>query len=156
MHSRRDQLLHDESHDPTRPSRKMSDPTVCPDCGATYIEGRWTWRRGPVDAPRRRCSGCQRAHDDYPAGFVTIAGEFARRHRYEILRIARRTEAREKETHPIKRIMRISDDEENLILATTEFHLAQAIGRSLHAAFNGELSFDYQEDIIRVSWRRDE
>ena len=156
MPKRRDQLLAYESHDPTRPNKKLSDPTVCPDCGATYIEGRWTWQPGPVDAPRRLCSACQRTRDHYPAGFVTVVGQFAREHRDEILRVARNVEDREKQDHPINRIMSVSQDEEQLVLQTTEIHLATAIGKALSSAFSGKLEIDYEEDIARVEWRRDE
>lgn len=156
METRRDQLLQDESHDPTKPSVKMSDPTVCPDCGATYIDGRWTWRHGPAEAPRRLCSACQRIRDDYAAGFVTVGGSFARAHRDEILRLAKNTEEREKENHPIKRIMKISEVGDEIVISTTEVHLAQAIGKALDGAFNGTLRFDFEEDIVRVDWRRDD
>ena len=152
---RRDRLILDASHDPTRPSEHLADPVVCPDCGATYIEGRWTWRQGPVEAPRRRCSGCQRIRDDYPAGFLSVEGEFARTHRAELLRLARKTESREKQDHPINRIVRIEEADDALRISTTEPHLAQAIGRALHSAYSGELEFDFQEDIVRVRWRRD-
>lgn len=156
MQKRRDQFLKDASHDPTKPTKKMPDPTVCPDCGATYIDGRWTWRHGPAEAPRHPCSACQRIRDDYPAGFVTIEGRFAMSHRDEILRIANNAEAREKETHPINRIMRISEEDEKIVIRTTEIHLAQAIGKAIHRAFEGDLEISYDEDIVRVHWTRDD
>ena len=117
MQKRRDQLLQDESHDPTKTKKRLADPTVCPGCGATYLNGRWTWRQGPVDAPRQLCSACQRTRDDYPAGHVTVRGRFALEHRDKILRTVRNAEAREKEDHPINRIMTISEDEKGLIIS---------------------------------------
>ena len=155
MQTRRDQLLRDESHDPTKPLLKMSDPTVCPDCGATYIDGRWTWRHGPAEAPRRLCSACQRIRNNYAAGFVTVSGSFARAHRDEIVQLVRNIEAREKKSHPIKRIMSLTETEDELVISTTEVHLAQAIGKALNGAFTGTLRFDFEEDIVRVDWRRD-
>ena len=155
MQRRRDQLLREESHDPTKPTMKMTDPTVCPDCGATYIEGRWTWRHGPVESPRELCSACQRIRDNYPAGFVTVRGRFAMSHCSEIVRIARNTEEREKETHPINRIMSVSEGTDTLSILTTEVHLAQAIGKSLRKAFKGDLEIAYEEDIVRVVWTRE-
>jgi NMD protein affecting ribosome stability and mRNA decay len=154
--SRRDKLILDSDHDPTRPTAHLSDPTVCPDCGATYIEGRWTWRHGPVEAQRRRCSACERIRDDYPAGFVSVCGGFVRANLDELVRIARNTETREKRAHPINRIMRIEESGDGLRILTTETHLAQSIGRALHAAYKGELDFDFQEDIVRVTWRRED
>lgn len=151
---RNDQLRQDESHDPTKPSRKIKDPTVCPGCGATYIDGRWTWRHGPAEANRELCSACQRARDNYPAGFVTVRGAFGQANQDAILRIAQNTEAREKETHPIKRIIDVRKEEDRTIFTTTEVHLAQAIGKALQGAFKGDLAFDFEEDIVRVDWHR--
>lgn len=152
---RRDRLILDPTHDPTRPPAHLADPVVCPDCGATYIDGRWTWRHGPVEAQRRRCTACERIRDDYPAGFLSVRGDFARANRDELLRLARNTETREKQTHPINRIMRIEEEADELRILTTEPHLAQSIGRALHAAYKGDLKFDFQEDVVRVNWQRD-
>jgi NMD protein affecting ribosome stability and mRNA decay len=155
MDKRRDLLLKDESHDPTKPTRKLADPTVCPECGATYRAGRWTWERGSSEAPRSLCSACQRIQDDYAAGFVNIRGQFARDHLDEIISLVRNIEEREKETHPIKRIMDIVEVEDGLVLRTTEVHLAQAIGKALRGAFKGHLELGYEEDIVRADWVRD-
>lgn len=155
MQKRRDQLIREPSHDPTKPQRKFADPTVCPDCGATFRDGRWTWKHGPVDAPRHRCSACERIRDGYPAGFVTLTGRFALDHRDEIVRLARNTEAFEQREHPIKRIMRTSSTGDELVFETTELHLAQAIGRAVQRAFNGQLEVSFDEDIVRVHWTRD-
>lgn len=155
MEKRRDLLLDDESHDPTKPRRKLSDPTVCPECGATYRAGRWTWQTGHADAPRSLCSACQRIRDSYAAGFVTIRGRFAKEHREEILNLVRNIEDREKENHPIKRIMDIVDVDNGVELRTTEVHLAQTIGKALHKAFKGNLELSYDEDIVRVDWVRE-
>jgi NMD protein affecting ribosome stability and mRNA decay len=148
-------MRRDESHDPTKRTKKLADPTVCPGCGATYRDGRWTWKEGPVEAPRHLCAACERVRDRYPAGFVTARGRFALEHRDEIIRIARNTESAEKQEHPIKRIMNTIEDAEGVVFETTEFHLAQAIGRAIHGAFKGDLDISFAEDIIRVNWSRE-
>lgn len=155
MTTRRDRLLVEPSHDPTRPQQKLSDPTVCPDCGACFREGRWTWRPGPADAPRKLCSACQRIREGYPAGFVSIRGAFARARQEEIMRLVRNTEEREKGEHPINRILDVLDSEEELLIRTTEVHLARAIGSALHSAYQGNLDLQYDEDVVRVSWIRE-
>jgi NMD protein affecting ribosome stability and mRNA decay len=155
MESRRDQLLQDKSHDPTKPTRKLVEPTICESCGATFRAGRWTWEPGPAEAARSTCSACQRIRDDYPAGFVTVRGSFTKAHRDEILAVIRHTENREKQDHPINRIIRIDDDEEGLVVRTTEPHLTQAIGKALRGAFKGTLKLSYEEDIVRVLWTRE-
>ena len=37
--------------DSYRAGAKLHDPTVCPECGASFRKGRWTW--GPSPASRR-------------------------------------------------------------------------------------------------------
>lgn len=155
MAARRDRLIQEESHDPTKPSRKLADPTVCPECEATYHDGRWTWSRGPADAARALCSACERIRDDYPAGFVTLRGAFAREHRDEILALARNLEEREKNDHPIKRILDISDEGDAILVRTTEIHLARDIGNAVQRAYDGELDVRYEEDVARVDWVRE-
>jgi len=85
-----------------------------------------------------------------------VRGEFAEHHRDEILLIARNVETREKNSHPINRIMNIVEEDKDLVIKTTESHLAQAIGKALHGALSGDLELSYQEDIVRVEWSRDE
>ena len=57
-----DKLLKPEHHDPyLRPWHQRSD-TLCPQCGAAYQAGRWTWH-GLVDASNAEeatCPACQR------------------------------------------------------------------------------------------------
>ena len=156
MQNQHDYFRREENHDPTKADRKLPDPTVCPDCGATYLNGRWSWEEAPAEAARHRCSACERTRTNYPAGHVTVRGRFAREHRDEILRTARNTEAREKAEHPVNRIMHTTEDEDQLVIQTTDLHLAPAIGKALQHAFHGKLRIDYEEDIVRVDWSRDE
>jgi hypothetical protein len=146
-------------HDETffRSGHKLPDPTVCPRCGAGYREGRWTWGAPPADAHRATCPACVRIEQDYPAGLVTIAGAFARGHREEILGVARHVEEREKAEHPLKRILKIVDEGEEILVSTTDSHLARGIGDALHHAYQGELDYRYPDDegdLLRVRWSR--
>jgi NMD protein affecting ribosome stability and mRNA decay len=155
-HGRRDRLIRDSRHDPYRAERKPQEPTVCPDCGVVFREGRWRWAAGPVDAPRVVCPACQRIRDDYPAGYVTVTGEFATSHREEIIALARNVETRERAEHPLKRIIDAREEDDDLVITTTDVHLARSIGDSLHAAYAGELESDYAKDenLVRLRWSR--
>jgi hypothetical protein len=136
---------------------KLPDPTACPSCGVMYRAGRWTWGAPPADAHRATCPACRRIEEDYPAGLVIVEGPFAARHREEILGLARNLEEREKQNHPLKRIMRVSEPEgEAIEIATTDAHLARGIGEAIHHAYEGELDYRYtdKENLLRVHWRR--
>ena len=74
---RRDRLIREREHDTYKVRGQLPDPTACPECGAMYRAGRWTWGSAPVDAQRVVCPACQRIKDDYPGGFLTLGGSFA-------------------------------------------------------------------------------
>lgn len=63
---------------------KLSEPTVCPDCGAVFRSGRWQWLPKPEHAHQATCPACHRVRDRFPAGYVTVAGEFFAKHEQEI------------------------------------------------------------------------
>jgi hypothetical protein len=153
---RRDRLIREREHDPYKTRSKLPDPTACPECGVTYRSGRWAWGAPPADAHSALCPACQRIRDDYPAGFLTLSGDFAREHRTELLGLARNVEQREKSTHPLKRIMVIRDEADGMLITTTDAGLARNIGDALHHAYEGDLDYQYTEEgsLLRVSWRR--
>lgn len=156
---RQDRLIRELVHDPYKAAKKLTEPTVCPQCRASYRKGRWCWEESPPeDAHREICQACQRLNDDYPAGWVTIGGEFAKRHREELINLARNLEEQETLEHPLHRIMKIAaDTEAGLEITTTDIHLPQRIGSALKHAYQGELDYHYDEEAyqLRVSWRRD-
>ena len=153
---RRNRLIREREHDPYKLRSKLPDPTACPECGAMYRGGRWIWGAPPADAHRACCPACQRIRDDYPAGFVKLAGAFAREHRAELLGLVRNVERREKGEHPLKRIMLIRDERDGILIATTDAGLARNIGDAVHHAYEGDLEYRYTEEdnLLRVSWRR--
>ncbi|MBW2316521.1 MAG: ATPase [Deltaproteobacteria bacterium] len=153
---RRDRLVHEREHDPYKVRAKLPDPTSCPDCGAMYRKGRWRWGAPPADAHHERCPACQRTRDGYPAGILTIRGTFSREHRSEIIGLARNVEEREKAEHALKRIMAITDEQEETVITTTDSGLARNIGDALHSAYEGKLTYHYVDEtnLLRVSWRR--
>jgi NMD protein affecting ribosome stability and mRNA decay len=152
----RQEYRQDDVHDSYKPQKKLPEPTRCPDCGAVLRGGRWHWEAAPAQANEALCPACRRIRDRYPAGYVTLKGDFFAAHRDEILAIARNRESREKAEHPLQRIMAVEDIEGGVQITTTDAHLARAIGDAVHDAYKGELEVKYseQDNLVRVYWTR--
>lgn len=153
---KRDALFRESRHDSYKARRKPLSPRVCPGCKAVLQEGRWHWADTPAGAADLTCPACQRIHDDFPAGYVTLKGEYLSTHRDEVLHLVRNHETREKTEHPLQRIMKITDTEEGILVTTTDVHLARGIGDALHHAYHGKLDYHYnpEQTLLRVQWER--
>ena len=118
--------------------------------------GRWQWAERPAAAHEELCQACHRINDDFPAGMVTISGDFLVLHNDEILQIVRRQEEIENQEHPFNRIMKVSDELDQVIVTTTDVHLPRRIGKALKSTLDGDLPLTYDEDgyFLRAEWRR--
>lgn len=156
---RNDRRMHERVHDPYKSVRKPPEPTVCPLCNAVFTEGRWRWKESwPLDAHKQLCHACRRIRDGYPAGSVTLKGAFALSHKDELLQLARHHEEREKEEHPMHRIMKVEEHADGMVISTTDLHLPRRIGDAVHHAYKGRLDTHYDEGgyFMRVKWTREE
>lgn len=153
---RRDRLLQEAVHDSYKSKGKLPEPSICADCGAVFHGGRWQWLPKPKDAHQTLCPACHRMHDHFPAGYVSLSGNFFPAHEQEILQLVRHREAQEKTEHPLQRIMAIEKTEHGTMVTTTDIHLARGIGEAVHYAYQGELEFHYNPDqnLLRVNWSR--
>ncbi|HEU4429428.1 MAG TPA: BCAM0308 family protein [Myxococcota bacterium] len=142
--------------DPYSLRGKHPDPSACTGCGAIYRAGRWAWGTPPADAAPVLCGACRRAADDYPAGVVRLCGDYWPAHRDELLSLARHIEERERAEHPLKRIMRVHEQDGALEIATTDAKLARGIGKALKRAHHGALQLPptSRENVTRVTWER--
>lgn len=154
--ARRDRLLREREHDTYMMRGKPPEPTVCAECKAVYHEGRWQWAARPAGAHERLCPACQRMRDRYPGGYLTLSGPFLRKHRDEILHVARNAEAREKAQHPLRRIMTVEENDDAILITTTTMDMARTLGDAVYHAYKGELDYQYTDEanILRVHWRR--
>jgi NMD protein affecting ribosome stability and mRNA decay len=152
----RDQLFKELVHDSYKAGRKLRESTRCPDCGAVFQSGRWTWGTAAAAAHEERCPACHRIHDKFPAGFVALKGEFLLQHRDEILHLMRNHEAKEKAEHPLQRIMAVVDSADGVMVTTTDAHLARDLAQALQHAYKGELEFHYnkEDNLLRATWTR--
>jgi hypothetical protein len=151
--------LREEIHDPYRTPAKTRGPARCPDCGATYLKGRWTWQRvGPKPIASLECPSCRRIRDRYPAGEITLRGGFAAGHADEIRRLVRNVEKAEREEHPLHRIIALRRTRGATNVTTTDLHLPRRIAHAVEAAWGGAVTTHYDEAgyFVRIDWVRDE
>jgi NMD protein affecting ribosome stability and mRNA decay len=155
---RRDAGVISQPHhdDPYRLGHRPPEPTVCPTCKAVFTGGRWTWNKPAEDSYQQVCPACQRIHDKFPAGYVTIKGEFFKEHRDEIVALLQNHEKREKADRPLQRIMGMEERKDGMEITTTDSQLARGLGEALHDAYKGDLKmrFSRDENLVRASWKR--
>lgn len=155
---RRDRLLRERVHDPYKTRLKLPEPTLCPQCGAVWHKGRWSWGRECREgANEELCQACHRVNDKYPAGELRLSGNFLAEHKDEIISLVRNTEKAENADHPLHRIMAIEEDDDGVLITTTDIHLPTRIGKAIFRAFEGEFDFHYEEGayFLRGKWHRD-
>lgn len=153
--SRKNRLIQERVHDPYGTRRKLPKQSLCPICKAVFKAGRWQWMESwPVDAPRQICQACQRVRDNYPAGLLTLKGDFVKTHKAEVLNLARNREKRERAQHPLHRIIKIEAQPGKVVVTTTDIHLPKMIGEALRRAYKGKLDLNYGKEscFVRVNW----
>lgn len=154
---RQRQNIRETRHDAYREKWKYNEPTICSDCKAVFHVGRWQWLAVPFDGEQRRCPACQRIHDQLPAGYLTLSGEFFYGHFDEILRLLKHVADHARQEHPLKRIMAIDKmPAGDMLISTTDLHLARELGEAVHHAYQGALNYQYNsgDDCLRVAWQR--
>lgn len=154
---RRDRLIRERVHDPYKTRLKLPEPTICPQCGAVWHRGRWQWmKERPREANEELCQACHRSNDSYPAGELTLSGEFLKSHRDEIIHLIRNVEKLENAEHPLHRIMAIEERADTIVITTTDIHLPRRIGQAIFNAYEGDFDFHYDEAgyFLRATWHR--
>jgi hypothetical protein len=73
--------------------------------------------------------------------------------RAEILGIIRNTEQRERQEHPLERLIDIEEGDDMLRVTTTGMHLARCIAGGLRRRFHDGLSIHYGESLVHVIWQ---
>lgn len=155
-YGRRDRLMQERRHDTYRQEKKWPEPTVCTECNAVYLEGRWTWGEPPDQSNKVLCPACQRISQNYPVGHLELKGPFFQKQREEILNLVHNEEKQEKAEHPMERIISIQDRENHTEITTTGVSVARRIGEAVSHAYKGDYSLSYGdgEKSIRILWER--
>ena len=85
-----------------------------------------------------------------------MSGDYVRQHKDELVRMARNREAREKQAHPLHRIMGIEEHPDSLVITTTDIHLPHLIAAALRDACHGDLKIQYEKEgyFVRADWHR--
>ena len=151
------QYIPEWQHDPYQIRRKWPDPCVCPDCGALYSSGRWCWFMYQLDAERRLCPACQRIRERFPAGYLTLRGNYFRHHRNEIEAMISGIIDRQGMAHPLKRLMgSVKHADGSQVITFTEPHLTSLIGDCMVETYSGTLDTEYVDGdyLVRIAWTR--
>jgi len=153
---RQDRLIKERVHDAYKLRRKLPEPTVCPECGAVYSNGRWQWIPKPPDAREETCPACNRVRDKMPAGFLFLGGPFFDENRVEILNLVLNRGKQAAKQRPLKRIIDVVDQDDGVLVTTTDMALARTIGKAVHNAYQGDLEFQHvkEQSELEVRWRR--
>lgn len=144
--------------DPYQLGMKLAEPTACPQCGAVYHQGRWTWAARPEGSAEATCPACRRVAEKYPAGTLALSGSFVRLHREALLHLAHAQEGAERPEHPMNRIMGIVEEApDRVVITTTDIHLPRRIVDAIKRAYRGTLTerFDESEYVVQITWHRD-
>ncbi len=152
-------LIEPHRHDPYKARHKLPSPSVCPQCDAVFLDGRWQWLdEVPEGASEEVCPACHRSNDKFPAGEIILSGPFFESHRDEIFSLVANTQRDQHAEHPLSRIIEIADRNGETVVTTTDIHLPRRVGHALEHAYKGKLDVHYNEEeyFVRIRWNRDE
>ena len=151
------------SLDPFVSDKGLKEPALCKNCRLYLHHKRWvndpeTYQQLKSDPNVHwtTCPACRKIAEGYPEGIVTLRGSYLWKHEDEILRLLKNLETEAFDRNPQERIIRQTQEDEQLVIETTEQSLAEHLGRVLHRSHQGELSIHWAEgaDICRVNWER--
>lgn len=100
--------------------------------------------------------GGQTVAECFPEGVVTLRGDYLWKHEKEIRRILHNEVERVMAQNPLAKVVRMINEDDALIIETTEQKLAEQLGCTLNRAHRGELLVEWSGSpkICRVSWER--
>ena len=157
----RDQIQ--DANNPYIPEFHFPDGTVCSHCGAVYHNQHWNRDDRKRDALLATgaantvvCPGCKIIAERNPQGIVYLSGDYWQQHREDIINLIRNEETRGMNTNPLERIVDIREEDDGIIVETTNTKLAQHIGRAIEKAHKGTIDYRWPDGdhLLRVYWER--
>ncbi|MDR4487075.1 MAG: BCAM0308 family protein [Nitrospirales bacterium] len=159
-------------------SMKQAPPGLleCPECHAIYFRKRWSVSKSPSSSLRSSskrvggvpkkstkevlppqsfiCPACRKLRDGYAEGFLTIHWPDWGTHKAEVLGLIHNEEKRASRNNPLERVMTIRTRPDGADLETTTEHFAQSLGKHLHKAFKGKISYQWshKDKMARIEW----
>jgi NMD protein affecting ribosome stability and mRNA decay len=154
-----DKNIKQKVHDPYYDKGKLPNGTFCPECHATFMQGKWLWpkNKSNQNGEEHLCPACRRIRDNFPAGELHATGSYFMAHEREIRNLINRVLREEDKRSPLKRLMRMGNETSGIWLQLTDDHLTRRIGEALHSAYKGQLDLQYigEDRFVRLSWHRD-
>jgi hypothetical protein len=149
-----------------RGARALSEPALCPGCGAVYAKRRWSIapaaralaRRAGAPLAIRICSSCRRRRSGVPHGYVHVDGEFFPMHAADIEHLLHNEVDRAREDNPLQQVLGWEElDGGGLLITTSTEHLAQRLGHALEKAYDGDVryGFSHENKLAHVWWHRE-
>lgn len=138
---------------------------VCPRCGAVYDGHKWipepdkelTKRLAKVPRDAQLCPGDVRIERRQVEGVATFRGGFVTQHLEEITNLTNRVAREGRRRNVAARVLETTVAGNELVIETTDEHLAERMGKEVEKAFKGALEIKWQEKdtFVRVVWQRD-
>jgi NMD protein affecting ribosome stability and mRNA decay len=151
--------------DPYIQTQGPAKVTVCSECKSVHHDQRWYLEEQAKETLKEKrdvltysvCPACAKIRDKMPGGIVKLLGGFLGAHREEILNLIHNESDKAKQSNPLERVMDIETVPTGMDVLTTNERLAQRIGKALHKAYSGDVSYSWSQDtkLARVTWQRD-
>lgn len=145
--------------DPYRAQKKHPKNTKCPNCGLMFQKGAWRLAKAqPLGAMHwKLCPACLQTRHSFAGGELKLSGSFLAEHHGEILNRIENVARGVVKEHPLERIMKMEERNDEIVIFVTSEHLAARLGKAIHSDFKGELVLKYARDdkYAVAHWRRD-
>lgn len=143
-----------------RATGRLSEPTICERCGATFSGRVWRRRSKATAALLDRaawgeCPACKQTRGGEYWGRVILRGAFAAANEAAIRERIQNVAERAEFTQPERRLVSVGREGDAFEVLTTSQKLAHRIVHELKKAFRGRASYKWSDDgSLFATWER--